>query len=235
MTYSPFSTPGPFPSGPVAMLPWQGKTAVYPNGIEDFSVYGPQPGVPDTIACSADPRCDHLDVTSGCLDCVLIGSANQYTRGQVRAPDEDFRVVALGYSAGQGPIKWTDSGVRFRFHHSGQTADTNYPGVKAFLRYRSEDDLYVASWRHDGVVQIQRKWAGVYSILAIDDEFGPPSPGVWHTMAFEALGSRLRLLLDGALILQVTSGTFSWGTAGIRIDGTDGCYLDDWEVYQPAP
>jgi len=238
MTYNPFSAAGQYPSGPVHLMPWHGLSSIYPDGVEDFSAYAPAPGVPDEIECSSGKtRREHLDVTSGCLDAILIGSENQYTRGQVRAPDSDFRVVALGYVPGNAlPIKWTDCGTRFRFFHRGKTGDTNYPGIKAFIRYRTEDDLYVASWRFDGVVQIQRKWAGVYTVLAIDDShYVPPSPDAWHSMSFEALGSRLRLRLDDQLVLETSSSTFSWGTAGIRIDSVDGCYLDDWSVYQPVP
>lgn len=237
MTYSPYNLVGSYPSGPVRDMPWCGLHSSYPDGTEDFSLYSPQPGVPDEIECSSGKsKHDHLDVTSGCLDAVLIGSENQYTRGQVRAPDSDFRVIALGYDGDNPlPIKWTDCGTRFRFFHKGKTGDTNWPGIKAFIRYRTEDDLYVASWRFDRVVQIQRKWAGAYTVLAIDDDFEPPAADAWHWFAFEALGARLRLFLDETLVMEVSSSTFSWGTAGIRIDSADGCYLDDWSVYQPVP
>lgn len=237
MTYSPYAVlTGAVPSGPVSSYPWRGREQNYPNGLEDFSNYAPQVGVPDEIECSSGKtKRDHLDVTSGCLDCVLIGAGNQYTRGQVRCPTEDFRVVALGYDDnGAGPVKWTDCGISFRFH-CHQTGQSNYPGIKAFIRYRTEDDLYVASWRFDGVAQIQRKWDGAYSVLAVNSSFGPPAPDTWHWFAFEAMGSQLRLFLDNQLVLQATSGTFSWGTAGIRIDSADGCYLDDWSIYQPPP
>lgn len=236
MTYSPFASPGSYPSGPVSSYPWRGIAYEYPNGCEDFSGYSPAVGGPDLVECSGNSLREHLDVTSGCLDCVLIGSQSQYTRGQVRCDaGEDFRVVALAYepSVSPRPVKWTDCANRFRFH-GHQTGDTNYPGVKAFIRYRTEDDLYVASWRYDGVVQIQRKWSGVYTTLAIAEEFGAPTPDEWHWMEFDALGSRLRLFLDDELVLQVSSGTFSWGTAGIRIDGANGMYLDEWSISQPG-
>lgn len=235
MTYSPFVAPGSYPSGPVSTYPWRGQASDYPDGCEDFRGYGPSPGVPDTIECAGGKGVrDHLDVTSGCLDAVLMGSEHQYARGRVRAPDSDFRVVALGYSSnGAGPVKWTDCGMRFRFH-CHQTGENNWPGVKAFQRYRTEDDLYVASWRFDGVAQIQRKWSGDYSVLAVNSSFGPPAPDEWHWFAFEAIGSTLKLYLDDALVLQATSGTFSWGTCGIRIDGADGLYIDDWSIYQPT-
>ena len=108
-----------------------------------------------------------------------------------------------------------------------------YPGFKAFLRYRTEYDLYVASWRADGVVQIQKKQCGKYTALKIDKTYGPPSQNKWHTIKFEAVGDKLSLWLDGKLAMTVNDSTFSWGTAGIRIDSYDGSYIDNWKVYAP--
>jgi hypothetical protein len=235
--YTPFAEPGGYPSGSVDELPWSGvapdgTALAYPAGDEDFSGYGD--ALPVVVECSNDKgRRAHLDVTSGCLDAVAMGS---YTRGLIRANDHDyFRAIALGYTPGDSvhPIKWTDQGVAYRFFHRGRTADAGKPGFKAFARYRSEDDLYVASWRFDGVVQIQRKLCGVYTALAVIRDFGPPSPGIWHKIRFEAIGQELDLYLDDDLVLSATSGSLSWGTAGIRIDSADGAYIDDWSVYQP--
>jgi hypothetical protein len=235
--YSPFAGPGGYPSGSVDELPWSGvapdgAALAYPAGDEDFSGYGD--ALPEVVECSDDKgRRDHLDVTSGCLDAVALGS---YTRGLTRTNEHDFfRALSLGYAPGEPdhPIKWTDQGIEYRFNHGGQTADSGYPGFKAFARYRSEDDLYVASWRFDGVVQIQRKLCGEYTALAVVDDFGPPSPDVWHSLRFEAVGEELNLYLDDDLVLSATSGSLSWGTAGIRIDSADGTYIDDWSVYQP--
>ena len=33
--------------------------------------------------------------------------------------------------------------------------------------------------------------------------------------------------------MTVNDSTFSWGTAGIRIDSFDGSYIDNWKVYAP--
>jgi hypothetical protein len=235
--YTPFAASGAYPSGPVDELAWSGASATrdalaYPAGDEDFSGYGPT--LPDLVECSDEKdRRSHVDVTAGCLDAVDIGS---YTRGLIRTNEDDlFRAVALGYRPGDmaHPIKWTDQGVEYRFFHDGRSGSTGYPGFKAFARYRSEDDLYVASWRFDGVVQIQRKLCGEYTWLAVIDDYGPPSAGVWHEMRFEAVGDELRLYLDGDLALSATSDGLSWGTAGIRIDSADGSYIDDWSIFQP--
>jgi hypothetical protein len=227
--YTPYALSGAYPSGPVDDLQWAGASSTYPAGVEDFRGYGQLPG---GVECSNDKkRRSYLDVTCGCLDAVAVGS---YTRGLIRANDDNyFRALALGHVPGNArPIKWTDQGVEYRFFHRTRSGDAG-AGFKAFARYRSENDLYVASWRFDGVVQIQQKLCGEYTALAVNKHFGPPSLNAWHWIRFEAVGDQLRLYLDDDLVLSATSSSLSWGTAGIRIDSADGAYIDDWAVYAP--
>jgi len=229
-TYTPYAG-GSSPSGTVAQYPWRGTSSTYPNGDEAFAGYGT--ALPTTVECSsAKSMRTHLDVTAGCLSAVAIGS---YTRGQIQAESDDaFRMVALGHTANNSaPVKWTDTGVQYRFYYSAQHGTLNNPGFKAFLRYRTEDDLYVASWRTDGVVQIQRKQCGIYTPLKILPSYGAPSKNAWHTLKFTAVGPTLTLTLDGKQVIQVNDSNFSWGTAGIRVDAMDGAYLDDWQVFAP--
>jgi hypothetical protein len=228
--YSPFALSGTYPTGSVDDLPWAGAGTTYPAGVEDFRGYGA--ALPINIECSDNKkRRSHLDVTSGCLDAVAVGA---YTRGLVRTNSSGyFRALALGHEPGNSrPIKWTDQGIEYRFFHRKRSS-VPLAGFKVFARYRSENDLYVASWRFDGVVQIQRKLCGQYTALAVIKDHGPPSLGVWHWIRFEAVGDQLRLYLDDDLVLSATSSSLSWGTAGIRIDSADGAYIDDWAVYAP--
>lgn len=221
-TYTPYGAQAE-PSGTAAELVWRGATGVYPDGIEDFRGYA----LPSAVECSSDKQQrTHLDVTAGCLTAVPIGA---YSRGQVGG--DVFRVVALGHDAnGDGPVAWTDQRVQYRFWYAAPTNTINYPGFKVFARYRSEDDLYVASWRMDGVAQIQKKHCGTYTALAIVKSYGAPAPRTWHWIRFDAIGDQLALYLDGKLVVTAKDPTFSWGTAGIRIDSMDGAYLDDWSV-----
>jgi hypothetical protein len=231
--YSPYAAAGWYPSGPVAAMPWRGATSGYPDGDEDFRAYDP---LPVTVECASNKsRRTHLDVTAGCLIATATGDG-RYQRGQVRTTaDGYFRALALGHADGESlPVKWTDQAVEVRFLHHGRTGTAGNPGFKLFARYRSEDDLYVASWRFDGAVQIQRKLCGDYSTLAVRRDLAPPSPDVWHWIRFEALGDDLTLYLDDKPVLHAAAHTFSWGTAGIRIDGADGAYLDDWTVSDPG-
>ncbi|HEU5057898.1 MAG TPA: hypothetical protein VFU21_15305 [Kofleriaceae bacterium] len=230
--YSPYADDGRYPAGPVDDLPWRGPTGSYPDGLEDFRGYGT---LPVTVECASDKgRRSHLDVTAGCLEAVAVGDAH-YQRGLVHTTGEGyFRAVALGHTAGDElPVKWTDQAIEVRFFHRGRTGSAGMPGFKLFARYRSEDDLYVASWRFDGVVQIQRKLCGEYAVLA-RREMSAPSANTWHWMRLEALGEDLTLYLDDRAVLHAESGTFSWGTAGIRIDSADGAYLDDWSISDPG-
>jgi hypothetical protein len=96
----------------------------------------------------------------------------------------------------------------------------------------TEYDLYVGSWRMDGVVQIQKKHCGVYTVLKRIN-FGAPSPNVWHTIKFETVGNQQKLYLDGQLVMTTTDDTIKRGTAGIRIDSAESSLIDDWRVYAP--
>jgi hypothetical protein len=221
--YTPFS--GTSSSGSATTYQWKGYKTTYPATNEDFRGYG----LPATVECSSSKSTrSHLDVTAGCLTAVAVGS---YSRGKITSTsDGAFRVVALPFTGTEtAPLKWTDMKNEFRFYYTGTSGPGVDPGFKAFVRYRTENDLYVASWRVDGVVQIKRKKAGTYTTLAQVTK-GKPSTGAWHTMRFEAIGTRLDLYLDGTKVLTANDSSFSWGTAGIRTDAMTGAYLDEWTV-----
>lgn len=224
--YTPYDTTL-LPKGTVAELPWRGEGSSYPDGRETFDVYR----APSPIECGStrDHR-SHLDVTAGCLTAVAI-SNGLYQRGLVSLTDSGaFRALALGYADGQR-VRWTAQRGEYRFHYSGPSATGVNPGFKVFARYRTEDDLYVASWRLDGVVQIQKKQCGTYTTLARRTRQPPPTTGTWHRIRFDAMGTQLALYLDGELALTAEDDTFAWGTVGIRIDGVANTYLDDWRVF----
>ena len=223
--YNPYAN-GSAGSGTVGQFAWRGTSSTYPSGNEDFRGYASG----TTIECSSSKSTrSHLDVTSGCLAATSV-SGN--VAGKIST--NNFRALALGKTAvSDDPVKWTDQRVEYRFYYSSQTSTVGNPGFKAFARYRTENDLYVASWRMDGVVQIQKKQCGVYTALAVLPNYGAPSKNAWHTIRFDAIGDRLVLTLDGTQVLSVANSTFSWGTAGIRIDSAAGAYLDDWHVSAP--
>jgi hypothetical protein len=138
-------------------------------------------------------------------------------------------------------VKWQAQTNEARFdvqsfqEPSGSTSPS-FQGVHLFARYRTENDLYVASLRKTGEVLIQRKLCGTYTQLArgvlrdaAGNARGEMAAGTWYRLAFSAVGSTLTLSIDGVRQLQVTDGTFSWGTSGIRTDFAN-VYVDDWTV-----
>jgi len=228
--YTPYANPGASPVGKVSTYPWRGPSAGYPDGVEDFRGYGTS--LPLNLECGGTrSRRTHLEVTAGCLDAVVDGGD---PRGKIGLTSTGiYRSFALPFAAGDASnvVRWTDQGVEYRFRYA--TGPVGNTGFKAFTRYRTEYDLYVASWRLDGVVQIQKKACGQYTVLERLGSYGAPSPNAWHTIRFEAVGNRLQLFLDGQLAISLTDATFASGTAGIRIDAMGDALIDDWRVYAP--
>ena len=104
----------------------------------------------------------------------------------------------------------------------------HFAGAHLFARYQTENDLYVASLRHDGQVMIKKKHCDEYTTLAV----APFSQGTveldrWYKLSFSAHGDELIFSVDGQQELSINDSTFSWGSMGIRLDYTD-TYLDDW-------
>jgi hypothetical protein len=230
-TYTPYGA-GKSPRGTVAAMPWHGPDGGYPNGDENFSAYTPG----EMVECSSDKTTrSYLDVTDGCLR-ALATNGGASMRGSVLATvDGYYRAVALGFAGGDTvhPIRWTDQSVEYRFHYTRQTGDIGNPGFKTFLRYNTELDLYVASWRTDGVVQIQKKLCGDYTPLVVDMNYGAPSPNAWHAIRFNATGNKLDFYIDGSLAVSTTDDTFKSGTAGMRVDSMNDAAIAEWQVTPP--
>jgi hypothetical protein len=224
-TYTPY-TPAAHPTGTVATLPWSGSNTTYPASNEDFRGYGL--AMPVMVECANDKTTrSHLDVTAGCLNAIT------NTHGQIVSTDGGaFRALALGYAPTDPAhaVRWTDQSIEYSFFYSATSGAGVLPGFKAFARYNTEDDLYVASWRMDGVAQIQRKQCGQYTALKVLKNFGAPTPNTWHRIRFDAIGDTLELYLDGVKVISVTDATFASGTMGIRTDAMTGALIDDWRV-----
>ena len=228
--YTPFTNFGPVSTGTVSSYAWRGPSS-YPDSVEDFRAYGPT--LPAQVECGANKSVrDHLDVTAGCLKTVMNGGDK---RGQIQlTSDGYYRSFALPWDAAHNRrVAWGDQGVEYRFFFTGWTGEEGNPGFKAFARYLTEYDLYVGSWRKDGVVQIQKKQCGVYTILARNPNFGPPAPNTWHTIKFQVVGNEQRLYLDGKLAMTTHDDSITHGTSGIRIDSADAALIDDWRVFAP--
>jgi hypothetical protein len=221
--YTPFT--GPSSSGPASTYVWKGYKTTYPAGNENFRAYD----LPTTVECASSKSTrSHLDVTAGCLTAVNVGGDS---RGKITpTSDGAFRVVALPYTGSEtNPLKWTTQSNSVRFYYTGFSGPGTDPGFKLFVRYRTENDLYVASWREDGHVNIKKKLNGSYATLA-ETSKARPSTGTWHTIRFDAIGSRLDFYTDGTKVLTASDSSFSWGTSGIRTDATPGALIDEWTI-----
>lgn len=210
-TYTAFPAGVPYSSGPASgRLAWRG---------EDFESYSGG----ETLECSNSDRYKHFEVTSGCIAAAEVGSYHRaYTE------DDRFRVLAFAYDQNQR-VKWTDQAISYRAYiKEWRQPDCTTCGLHLFTRYRTENDLYVASLRQDGLVTIKKKLCGVYTTLA-QKQFGPVALKTWQRLKFSAIGNRLSFSLNGQEVLAVSDSTFSWGTAGIRTDFI-AVYLDDWSV-----
>lgn len=229
--YSPYLGYGDVSSGTPAALPWRGVAGAYPDSVEDFRAYS----AGQQIECGGNKGArDYLDVTAGCLKAA---AKNGNAVGEIHGTsvaEGYYRSLALPYdSEHERAAAWTDLGVEYKFFYSQWTSNVSGPGFKIFARYLSEYDLYVGSWRQDGVVQIQKKQCGVYTVLQRNSHYGPPAPNTWHTIRFEVQGNEQRLYLDGQLAMTTHDDSIKTGTAGIRIDSAESSLIDDWRVYAP--
>jgi len=220
---------GPYVSGPAsAQLPWAGEN--FENN--DLGI----------LECSyASNAISHFDVTSGCLSTIeQTTTAGKLLRGWVDS--SVFRAIAIGRDSAGREIKWTEQSAQYNayidsWHNAGDIP--NWSGLHVFARYRTSDDLYVASLRYDGKITIKRKWKGVYTTLAQGklsnktktylDQNGKLKTGQWYLLNFSVVGKELKFYVDGDLVLQTKTGTFSWGTTGVRFDNAD-VFIDDWKL-----
>jgi hypothetical protein len=215
-----------YPSGSVATYPWQTPEG---TGVEAFETY-----VNGSVIESSSNKAQqsHLEVTSGTLTSKYVGAAN-YRRA--KTDTYNFRVLIQGLSRGKR-VKWTQQAIEARFYVEAWQASSNtWQGVHLFGRYRTEDDLYVASLRRNGSTLIQRKLCKEYKPIAtglLKDAGGARRPfntRQWYTLTFSAVGNQLKFFVDDVEQLAVTDGTFSWGTMGIRTDYAN-VYFDDVNI-----
>ncbi len=212
--YTPYSLPN-HPLGAVLDLPWQGAASVQPDGAEDCHGLNSDSTKRADVSGTYVVTCGAM--AGGAIVPTVAGSA--------------FRMLALGHTAGLGPVRWTDGYTSYRFRYSGPDVLGVNPGFKLFARYETEDDLFVASWRLDGTACIQLKSGGKYSTIA-QAPMQSPAPGAWNRIGFDVQGADLVLVLNGARA-AIASGVFPApyaGTFGIRTDGVLGAEITDWCV-----
>jgi len=191
----------------------------WPN--ENFDGYGH-----NALIASSSSNISHIDVTSGHLYSKHLNGSQVWKRGWVQSTV--FRMLAKGLHNG-GRVRWKDGTQTVRVYFDAIHSNApHFAGAHLFARYQTENDLYVASLRHDGQVMIKKKHCETYTTLAV----APFSQGEvelnrWYELSFAVHGSELIFSVDGYEELTTTDSTLSWGSMGIRLDYTD-TYLDDW-------
>ncbi|TGL29841.1 pectate lyase [Leptospira koniambonensis] len=222
-TYEFFPGTGYYPSGSSEVYPWQTPAGVSFEGFETYT--------DGTVIETSSNKSlqSHLEVTSGTLVSKHL-SNGIYKRAKTE--DYNFRMLIQGLYTGSR-VKWTDQALEARFYiDSWQESSNSWQGIHLFTRYRTENDLYVASLRSDGTVYFKKKLCGVYTPLAngiLKDQAGNPksfNTKQWYKLTLVAIGNHIDFYVDNVLQLSITDGTFSWGTSGVRTDYAN-VYLDD--------
>lgn len=201
----------------------KGTPQEYPFPSQYFSEYND--GQIIGQSSSKDPDAD-LIVTSGELYCDSFeGKKQAFTNTY------NFRVLLNGM-VNNTRVGWTNSIVNtFITPVAKQPNIKSWAGMHLFTRYRTSDDLYVASYRFDGNVTIKKKIAGVYTTLA-QASLSAPVLGTKYQLQFTAKGSNLSFFVDGKKVLTVDDYDLDWGTAGVRLDYTD-CYIESLRMTTP--
>ena len=240
-TYDHFPGDGLYPIGTVSEYPWYtGWGRVSQEDFEHYESGRDLSGTP------------WLSVTSGRLEARHF---DPFRRGWAEGNGgTGARILASAYTTDN--VQWTDQEVSYRaFVKNWDPAEPetaqkrNVQGLNVFARYRTENDLYVASYKRNGRIMIQRKLCGRYTKLVTEWQAEIPQ-NTWVTLTF-----RVRTLPSGANHLQLeveytvagnserhvvvaidgdldAAAYLSAGTHGIRTDLVK-VYLDDWTLAEP--
>ena len=132
----------------------------------------------------------------------------------------NFRMLLNPFLATGERIAWDN----YRFtatllldHWLPQRTETPaWSGLHLFARYNTENDLYVASLRKDGLIVIKKKIGGEYTTLASTK--AELMSGKWYVLTFQVENANLLFFVDGVLVLQAKDADLSSGTSGVRFD-----------------
>jgi len=212
----------PYPGNP-EQYP-KGSPQQYPFPSQYFSNYS----VGEIIATSSNKNVnDPLIATSGTLVC------QEYQGKKMAFTDtHNFRLLYNGMDDNGVKVGWTDSISNVTFIPvASQPNKPTWAGMHLFARYRTSDDLYVASYRFDGKGTIKKKINGKYTTLG-QNYIGVPELGESYRLQFTCKGDSLALYVNGSKKLAVTDSSLTWGTSGIRMDYTD-CYVENCRMTSP--
>ena len=122
-----------------------------------------------------------------------------------------------------GDAGWTDYRVTVLLHSSDDDA------VGVVFRYLDAANHYRYSMDAErGYRRLVRVSGGAYTVLAEDDFRYQPDQD--YEVTAEAVGARIRVYQDGALVFEVTDGTFSHGRIGLYCWANTGAHFADVRV-----
>jgi hypothetical protein len=93
---------------------------------------------------------------------------------------------------------------------SGGTGDKWFGAI---ARYANDANYYYVSVRSGGTISLRKLVDGQIGVLATASL--PVSPGTWYSLRLEAVGSRLRVYVDGELKLEATDSSHVRGQSGM--------------------
>ena len=204
----------------------KGSPLEYPYPSQYFSNYS----VGEIIATSRNKNDnDPMIATSGTLVC------QEYQGKKMAFTDtHNFRLLYNGMDTNGVRVGWTDSISNVMFIPVANQPDKpTWAGMHLFARYRTSDDLYVASYRFDGQVTIKKKINGKYTTLG-QEFIGVPELGESYRLQFTCKGDRLSFFVNGSRKLSSNDSSLTWGMSGIRMDYTD-CYIEYCRMTSPKP
>ncbi len=120
-------------------------------------------------------------------------------------------------------IRYNDSTIVIDFAivrwHTIQSTP-NWSGIHLFSRYQTEDDLYVASIRVDGLSTIKKKIKGEYTTLQ-QSHIQQIQLQQNYRLHFSVCDNTLSLLLNNVMIMQYIDTDLQSGCCGVRTDYCD--------------
>jgi pectate lyase len=100
----------------------------------------------------------------------------------------------------------------------------------AIARYTDEFNYYYVSLRSSGSISLRKLTNRTIGVLASASM--PVSVGTWYRLRLEAVGSRLRVYVNGTLMLEATDTAHARGTTGMMTYRT-AAEFDAFRATQP--
>jgi hypothetical protein len=169
-----------------------------------------------------------LTATSGLLTCkydkgIKYAFTNTYNYRMLLTQKINDNMIKVAYNNSKITIiakieKWHDNAP-------------DWSGIHLFSRYQTEDDLYVASYRIDGMITLKKKINGKYYTLC-SNLYNPIKLNTEYLLSFEVKDNQLIYYINNNKVLYCNDDELQYGVCGIRCDYCD-LYLDNIRILEP--